>query len=518
MAGIFALYLLSRLPMLAKVPVFFDESIYIRWSQELLRDCKFLVSLTDGKPPLHVWWMAPFVRLAGDPLLAGRLASVFAGGLTTGGMFLLGREISGWKLGAWGSLLYVVCPFALWYDRVAMAEGLLLATFVFAAWLAVRAAGTPQFRRSVPLGMVIGLALLTKGTAGLLFPLLPFAFLAVRSPATGGRERTGEDGVTGRGSRRPIVRWAAVLGVSYIIGYGLYSLLRLSAKFPLIALRTSATTRGAGEVLRDPFDVFFSNLGAIWGTLVVFLTPLLFALAIAGIAFGLARRWKPAGFLVAWVLVVVVVESLVARHWMFDTILPRFFLPVVPPLLIAGGYLCELAGERLRGWRPGRRAVRPAVAVAMVAALLALPVLTDAMVLASPARAVLPEWIRVQYLTDWPSGWGIRESARFLEEKSGEGPVVVGSNLNGIGLPTDGLEMYLEGTRGVEVIPFNYAETDFPVELAGAARSRNAYLVYNSFPGRARPPGNWPLELVERFPKDGNEGQALYLFRVVGEI
>lgn len=552
LCGILALYLLTRLIALTRVPVFFDESIYIRWSQELLSHGRFLVSLTDGKPPLHVWWMAPLVRVVGDPLLAGRLASVLAGGLTTCGMFLLGRELSGWRLGAWASLLYVACPFTLWYDRLAIAEGLLLTTFVFAAWLALRAARKLDLRLAVPLGLVIGMSLLTKGTAGLLYLVLPFAVLAARPWAgAGGKVRAGcardggcadgapgapvrvegetagdgageaacaadaeGDAVSGRGAA--LARWAGILAVAYATGYGLYSLLRLSSRFGLIGARTAATTRGVAEILADPFELFFANLGTIAGTLVVFLTPVLFALAVAGLAWGAGRGWRPAGFLLAWVLAVVVVESLVAKHWMFDTILPRFFLSAVPPLLLAAGYLCGLVGDAVRGWRPSWKAARPLLALALVVVLLALPLFTDAMALVSPCDADLPYWVRVQYLTDWPSGWGVRESARFLEEMSADGPVAVGSNLNGIGLPTDGLEMYLDGNRDVEIIPFNYAETAFPAGIARAAGSRRTYLVYNSFPGMPAPPADWPLELVERFPKDGNEEQALYLFRVIG--
>ncbi len=526
LVGIMALYILTRLLFLTRVPVFFDESIYIRWTQELIGHGKFLVSLTDGKPPLHIWWMAPFVRVVGDPLLAGRLASVFAGGLTTLGMFLLGREMADWKLGAWASLLYVVCPFALWYDRLAITEGLLLTTFVFAAWIAVRAARTLELWWSIPLGVVLGLALLTKGTANLLFLFLPFAFLGARESEAGvgdarltwepegGRDAGGAP-VRAAPLARRLPRWAAVLAASYLIGYGLYSLLRLSAKFPLIGARTSVATKSLGEVLRHPFDLFFSNLGTIGGTLVVFLTPVLFAVAVAGLLYGLARRWRPAGFLLAWSLVVVVGEALVAKHWMFDTILPRFFLSVLPPLLLGAGYLAGLVSEALRQWRPGRKVLRALVALVLLVALLAFPLVTDALILASPQDAVLPYWIRVQYLTDWPSGWGIKESAAFLERLSVEGPVTAGSNIRGIGLPTYGLEMYLERNTRVHIVPFSFTASAFPAELAEASRSMPTYVVFNSFPEHGRPPAGWPLRLLKRFPKDGNDRQALYLYRVV---
>jgi 4-amino-4-deoxy-L-arabinose transferase-like glycosyltransferase len=500
--GIFVLYFLTRLLFLGRLPVFFDESIYIRWSQQALRGGKLLVSLTDGKPPLHVWLMIPFVSLFKDPLIAGRLASVAAGALTVWGMFLLGLEIQDRRLGLTSAFLYVVCPFTLWYDRVAITEGLLLTLFVFAAYFALRAARTLNPWWILPIAACLGLGLLTKGTAQLLFVILPFAYLV-------------RDGASSQVNvRRPFLRWVGVLLCSFVLAFGIYSLLRFSSMYHMIGIRSAITTKGFGEVLRHPFDVFFSNMGAIAGTLVVFMTPPLLIAGLAGLLYGLIRKMRGVYFLWVWVLVVAVIEAFISKHWMFETILPRLFHCILPPLLLAAAYAVVKGLEALRGWKASSAAVWALTACLVLVALLAFPFYTDALILADPSAAPLPKWVRAQYITDWPSGWGIADSVDFLKKVSNHGSLVVGSNIKGIGLPTDGLLMYLSENKRVRVVPFSFTAREFPAELVEASREYPTYVVFNSFPGHLRPPAEWPLDLIKKFPKDGNNSQHLYLLKV----
>src|SRR3990172_10040431 len=88
------IFLSSRLINIMSLPIFTDEAIYTRWSQIAKNDAAWrFISLTDGKQPLFVWIDMVFMRFVSDPLLAGRLVSVFAGLLTVIGLFFLGKEI-----------------------------------------------------------------------------------------------------------------------------------------------------------------------------------------------------------------------------------------------------------------------------------------------------------------------------------------------------------------------------------------------------------------------------------------
>src|SRR5436305_975362 len=90
--GVF--YFLLRLIFLNKLPIFTDEAIYLRWAQIALHDSSWrFISLTDGKQPMYVWFAMIFIKFIGDPLLAGRLVSVFAGFFTLIGIFFLTYEL-----------------------------------------------------------------------------------------------------------------------------------------------------------------------------------------------------------------------------------------------------------------------------------------------------------------------------------------------------------------------------------------------------------------------------------------
>jgi len=77
---LFALYFLTRLINLDTIPVFADEAIYIRWAQIMKNEptLRFL-PLSDGKQPLFMWLIIPFLKFVSDPVIAGRLTSVAAG-------------------------------------------------------------------------------------------------------------------------------------------------------------------------------------------------------------------------------------------------------------------------------------------------------------------------------------------------------------------------------------------------------------------------------------------------------
>ncbi|MBM3209681.1 hypothetical protein FJZ40_05350, partial [Candidatus Shapirobacteria bacterium] len=68
---ILALFFLFRLYDLTIIPVFADEAIYIRWAQVMRAEptLRFL-PLFDGKQPLFMWLVIPFLKLISDPLVA----------------------------------------------------------------------------------------------------------------------------------------------------------------------------------------------------------------------------------------------------------------------------------------------------------------------------------------------------------------------------------------------------------------------------------------------------------------
>src|SRR3989338_11001821 len=140
----FVLFIAFRVFDLTRIPVFVDEAIYIRWSQVMRNEpsLRFL-PLSDGKQPLFMWATMPSLKIFSDPLVAGRMVSVFAGLLSLIGIALLTLVLTeNLFLASIASLIYAVLPFSVFFDRTALVDSLLSAfglwSLGFGAWLVKR--------------------------------------------------------------------------------------------------------------------------------------------------------------------------------------------------------------------------------------------------------------------------------------------------------------------------------------------------------------------------------------------
>jgi predicted membrane-bound mannosyltransferase len=100
---------------LTSIPVFADEAIYIRWAQVMQAEptLRFL-PLSDGKQPLFMWTVIPFLKLFTDPLVAGRMVSVATGIGSLVGIFILSYVLFKNKtVSLAASLIYAISPFTV---------------------------------------------------------------------------------------------------------------------------------------------------------------------------------------------------------------------------------------------------------------------------------------------------------------------------------------------------------------------------------------------------------------------
>ncbi|HEU5251194.1 MAG TPA: glycosyltransferase family 39 protein, partial [Thermoanaerobaculia bacterium] len=134
------------------------------------------VSVREPKPPLHIWLLALFLHAIPDPLRAGRLLSVAAGAATVLVIFPLCRLLAhlgdpasaqrgrkGAGYGATSAMLVATCPYLAFYDRLALADGLVVFAGVIVAWLSLRLARCawepPETESPAKVGLLLGLGL-----------------------------------------------------------------------------------------------------------------------------------------------------------------------------------------------------------------------------------------------------------------------------------------------------------------------------------------------------------------------
>jgi hypothetical protein len=170
-----ALFLATRLTNLMALPVFLDEAMHIK-AAVTAYEMRRLVGVSDAGKYLPIWIDAAAIAPADDPLRATRLCSVAFGLAAALGLFALGRELYGEAAGLVAACFYLVLPWTLLMDRMALVESLLSALAVWALFCGVRWAASARLLWSLAFGAAIGFAGITK-LYGLLLLALPVAFV-----------------------------------------------------------------------------------------------------------------------------------------------------------------------------------------------------------------------------------------------------------------------------------------------------------------------------------------------------
>jgi hypothetical protein len=183
LAGLIPLYLITRLIALTALPISSHEATWIHWAQIVAQyPNEWLIAVSGGQKPLFTWLTAITLNIFSDPLAAGRWVSVLAGLASLTGLYLIGRDLFNRAIGFLAGLIYIVVPYAYFFDRLAYPDGLLSAVVIWMFRWAMHIAqetrpGTKSFKI---LGMLMGTALLTHVRALFLFPMLILIFYGWR--------------------------------------------------------------------------------------------------------------------------------------------------------------------------------------------------------------------------------------------------------------------------------------------------------------------------------------------------
>jgi len=497
--GILTIFSFLRLFHLTILPIFADEAIYIRWSQVMRAEptLRFL-PLSDGKQPLFMWLTIPFLKIFSDPLAAGRFLSVLAGLGSLIGIFFLTREISKNKwVSLAASFLYVVVPFFVFFDRLALVDSMLM---MFGIWIAYLGILLTRYRRwdlAMITGMVLGGALLTKSPAVFFAILLPFSLILIINKLPHVRN------FVKRG-----IEIVPLWGVVYLFGFGIYNfLLRLGPGFQMITLRNKDYVFSLKEILSHPLDPLKPHLGDLANWLPNLLTWPVFLFGLIGIFIGLRRKLKETLFLLAWFIVPLFIQSVFAKVFT-----PRYILFTIWPLVIFASFSLSWLFNQLNQLK--RRLTITTLQCVVIVGLLiiALPALRyDWLLLTNPEKAPLPRNLRSGHLEEWTAGQGIREIADFVKEKAQTSNVLVGTE-GFFGTLPDGLQIYLERVPKVTVIGVGYPITNVHQGLINSLQDNEVYLVVNQSRLRISPQ-TYGLKLIKEYPKatapDGGQDKLL---------
>ena len=457
-SGAFLLFLCLgiRLINLTKIPVFADEAIYIRWAQVMRAEptLRFL-PLSDGKQPLFMWIVIPFLKIFSDPLISGRIVSVLCGVTTCLGIGALSFLLFKSKRAALlSSFLYTFSPFSFFFDRLALVDSMLT---MFGVWFLVFLTISVKKMRwdfSMLAGFALGAALLTKSPGLFFLLLIPVsAFLAHFPKSKNARAIY---------SLKLFGLWITTI----VIGYGMSQVMRLGPNFQMIASRNLDYVFPANHIFQDPKDPFIFNLDRALEWLFILGPVWILALSLLGVFKKIKNQPKELLFLLAFFAGPFLVGCMYARVFT-----ARYVLYTLPPLFVISG-LSALYLNKLR-----------LITVSLVFIFLSHALYLNFLFISNPTAALLPQSERSGYLQEWSAGWGIKESAEIILAEHNTHPeekILVGTE-GYFGTLPDGLQMYLEKIPNVVVIGTGLDFKKIPEQLLDAKKSGSkVYFAVNS--------------------------------------
>ena len=464
-----------RVYNLTLLPVFVDEAIYIRWAQVMRAESTLrFLPLSDGKQPLFMWLVIPFLKVFSDPLLAGRLVSIASGAATLVGIFLLAYVLfKSKKVALVAALIYAVSPFSFFFDRMALADSLLSAFGVWTLLFALVALRNLRLDFAMLSGFGLGGGLLTKSPAIFYALMLPTTWLLARFPK-GKMEKAIH-----------LIKLFALFLVTLAIGWGLSNILRLGPNFQMIALRNKDYVFPISHFWTNPKDPFipFMTRSFEWIWSMGPSMTLVFALV------GLLnfKKYPKEIFLISvWFLFPILVQAEFAKVFT-----ARYILFSLPYLYILAASAFLLRGRLSK------------ILVAGLIILLFQAFKFDYLLLTAPEKADLPTSERTGYLEEWTAGYGIKEAAEILQEEYRQDPeakIVVGTE-GFFGTLPDGLQIYLNDVPEITVIGVGIFIEEVHPSLKESKKAGNkTYLVVNNTRLKGDPE-KLGLELIGAYPK-----------------
>lgn len=495
-----------RVYNLTIIPVFADEAIYIRWAQVMrsVPELRFL-PLSDGKQPLFMWSVIPFSKLFSDPLLAGRIVSVLCGLGTTVGVgvltYLLFKENPNAKkvndkqsllllsiIPFIAAFMYAISPFAVFFDRLALADSMLS---MFGVWTFIFALLAVRLRRldfAMLAGFTLGGAFLTKSPALYFAILLPITVLFFKW----------------KGEKRRYLRAVKTIAlwcVTLLIAYGFYNILRLGPNFHMLSSRNLDYVYPTQHILESPFDPLKPFLMEV-GRWFWIMGPGIFVLLVAGAISLNAKKYSRQILF----LTILAFAPILASAEYAKVFTARYIFFSMPYLMILAASFMFITKRKI-------------ILYSAFGLFIIHSLFIDYLYLTNPQKAPLPRSERSGYLEEWTSGYGIAETAEFLKEEQQVNPhekIVIGTE-GYFGTLPDGLQMYLNDRPEITVIGVGQPIRNVHESLAESKKAGNkTYLLVNNtrYLGNANLQGLKLLRMYPKAMKPDMTWESLLLFEV----
>src|SRR5574341_2337798 len=175
-----ALLLISfafRAHALLQLPGFVDEGNHLLWAVEVWQG--HVVFPFSTAKALEIFYLAALMPIR-SPLWVGRMGSVLMSVVTASGLWALAHQWKNDRAGLWAAAFYAFMPWTFFHERTAVADPLVAACAVLAAWAAGAWSQRPQLPRTIGLAACLFALPMAKLSAAALM-LVPAAVVLTQN-------------------------------------------------------------------------------------------------------------------------------------------------------------------------------------------------------------------------------------------------------------------------------------------------------------------------------------------------
>lgn len=479
--GLITLFFLTRIINLDKLPIFTDEGIYIHWAKVAWKDASWrFVSLTDGRQPLQTWGTIPFLKLfPNNALFAGRLFSVSTGFISLIGIFTLLKYLFNKKAAFIGSLLYIITPYFLFYDRMALVDSAVNAGFIWILFFSILLVKTRRLDVALIFGLITGMALLAKSSVRLFIGLSLFAPILVF-------QKNIKKFISNT------INYALLFLIVIFFSIVLYNIQRLSPFFHFVSQKNLTFIMSFDEFIKTPFLVFFNNIKSIPLYVSWELGWFIVIFALLGMIMLYKKDIKLFLYLLLWILL-----PYIAIAFFSKVLFPRYLIFLGTLMLIFASYFFSLLKNKR-------------IFLITLAFLITTNIYFSFPIIFNPVLMNLPPIDRGQYIEGRASGWAMKEIVAYAREQSKEKRVVIlaegdfgmtGDVLDVLLLPDDNI--FIKGYWPLDKSKLDENKIELEKNIVLAVFNNN-----DEFPS------DWPIKLIKKYNNPGNKSST-HLFELI---
>jgi len=440
------IYFTFRLFNLTLLPIFNDEAIYLDWGwRETHNPGLLYYSLYDAKQPLLMWIFGVLQNYISDPLIAGRIVSVFTGFLTMSGIYYFCKENISRKTAILASILYIFIPIFSFYDRQALMESSVAACGIWSLVFLSKFLNEKKLLFATLLGFTLGIGFFIKSSSLVFMAssvlIIGIYFLKNREKAI-------------------LAEGLAAVFVSF---FCTVFLLIINPQFWQTLPKNYVFSLSPIELLGFPILKWLSNL---WGDLQIsffHLTPFIFVSADLGLIKIAYDKNKKLFVSLLFLIFSFGINVLLAR-----IISDRYLVFLLPLVCIPAGYLIHYSFSK-------SRLLGTAVFI-----ILLLPALIFTLVqITNPVMYIqgmsnFGKYSPTTYLNGFTSGYGVDKTMSFIRNRE-NGKQFLVTTAENTGNPESAIAIY-----------FNYMKTPnakstyFDARLIGSALNDYQCLTYKN--------------------------------------